>query len=256
MTNEITATTVNVSINENQTTEEREVAEAVLKAAQQAQTKVRKEQLATAGERAVARVEMSVSNSDDFRDLQASLLEALEMRAKLAAVGDSELPILFDKKVLSLVYDMIKTNNRTHINAVMDIVRSSLPAQFYGGSQQQLMVYIQLALVEYALTCAIHDDAAREAATESKNAGSQNFAVERKIEDAIYGKAPAEEAIAAAQLEVNRQVWTAILGKSDNALYLKTACENLAMALLAVDSQAQPQLLKLRTLLDKIRRGG
>ncbi|MBX9879568.1 MAG: hypothetical protein K2Y22_14015 [Candidatus Obscuribacterales bacterium] len=255
MTNEISNTAVNVSINDNQTPEERAVAEAVLKAAHEAEKKVRKEQLAHWAEQFVAQVEKSVFDPCDAPNLQVNLLRARETRAQLAAEGGSELTTKFDQKVLSLIYEMIKTNNHTLIYPVIDIVRSALPARF-NGNQNELTVYIKLALVEYALAHAVHDDAAREAAGENKNAGNQNYAVERKIEDAVYGQASPEEAIDAAQLEANRQVWCAILGKSEHALYLKTACENLAMALLASDSPANPQLLKLRTLLDKIRRGG
>lgn len=254
MTNEITATTVNVSINETQTPEQRAVAEAVLKAAQEAEKKVRQQQLADAADQVVTGLKKSAFLSE-YQNLRENLSLAHETRAILAQEGTSELVTAFDSKVLSVVYEMIRNNNCKPIHFVINVVRSALPTRF-NGNQQELMIYIKLALVEYMLVHAIHDGEAKNAAIEGKNAGSQNFAVERKIEDAIYGQATSDEAIAAAQLEVNRQVWSAILGKSENALYLKTACENLAIALLAVDSPAQPQLLKLRTLLDKIRRGG
>lgn len=253
MTNEITATTVNVSINENQTAEERAEAEAILAAALAAQKEVRREQLTNKASQAYSRLAISVSNPEYAEYLQTVLNEAREMRALLV---EDALTIDFDTKVLALAYEMVKTNNRAHIYSVMDVVRTGLPAKFCGGSQQQLMVYIKLALVEYVLACAIHDDEAREAAQANKNAGSQNFAVESKIENALYGQATPEEAIEAATLEVNRQVWCAILGKSEHALYLKTACENLATALLTSESPAHLQLLKLRTLLGKIRHGG
>lgn len=179
-----------------------------------------------------------------------------DLRVRLVAEGDSELICNFDKDVLGLVYGLIRTNWIERTGGLVEMVNSNLPQSGRDG-QAQLGLRIRIALIEYALAHTILDEAAlRMAAADNKNPGTENWSVQQKVEGIVHGDVSPEDAIAAADLEVNRQVWSYICGKGNNPFYLKTACENLCTALLAVGRPAAPHLMALYVNLKNMRVGG
>lgn len=236
---------------EGTTNEERE---AMVKAAKDARIQFHCESLRRSIEQKMA-FSGGLIRSGKFEDLRLFKSDIHQFRKEIVASGDRDLVFQLDSGVLGLIYSLVANKKDEIASAFLDEVSWGLTA-YHPDGQQAKTLRCRIALVKYALDNVVQDERAESAADAPQNPGNTNFAVYAKIVAAVEDKSLAAEAVEASRFEVNRQIWTYLKGNGNNAMYLLTACENLALSLLSVGEQ-NPLLMNLTVLLNiSIRRGG
>lgn len=228
-------------------------AQAMLKAAAQVRAEQCRQELKEKNESAIGDLNIIIERQSIDLDAADRCIENLHW-VRGFSTDDRKASYELDSIVLNLASKLIARKELAISNKLRALVRDSLWT--YGqGSGEWNALRRRLAILDYASCHVAYDEKAQAEAADAKNVNIQYSAVHNKIVAAVNDQSLLQEAVDAARLEVHRQVWCRVLLQGENDMFLKNACDQLAVALLAT-SEVNPKLMELIVILDTtIRRG-